>query len=144
MSIVALRHELDEARAGATTARASEAAGRLQLARMMDEQLAQKQTIVALRRHVEASNNSAQQAQAFLRANQDQQLQNSRMLPPTTYPSGQGGNIGNTPFVPPLSTSSTGLRTRELHGPGYYHIGSPADQGYTEHMHSMYGRDEII
>jgi predicted nucleic acid-binding Zn-ribbon protein len=44
MSIVALRQELDEARAGATTARASEEAGRLQLARMMDEQLAQNQT----------------------------------------------------------------------------------------------------
>jgi hypothetical protein len=82
MSIVALRRELDEARAGATTARASEEAGRLQLARTMDEQLAQNQTIDALRRQVEASNNSAQQAQALLRANQDAANQHSRMLPP--------------------------------------------------------------
>ena len=43
----------------------------------------------------------------------------------------------------PLSTPSTGMRTRELHGPGYYHIGSPADQGYAEHMRSMFGRDDM-
>ena len=115
MSIVLIRRELDEARAGALTARASEEAVRLQLARMMDEQLAQNQTIDTLRRQVESSNNSAQQAQALLRANQ---VQNSRMPPPTTYPSGSGGVIGNTPSIPPLSTPSTGLRTRELHGPG--------------------------
>jgi len=45
MSVVSIRRELDEARAGALTARASEEAVRLQLARMMDEQLAQNQTI---------------------------------------------------------------------------------------------------
>jgi FtsZ-binding cell division protein ZapB len=72
MSIVALRQKLDEARTGATTARASEEAGRLQLARMMDEQLAQNKTIKALRRQVEASSNSAQQTQALLRSSQDQ------------------------------------------------------------------------
>jgi hypothetical protein len=77
------------ARAGTTTARAAE------------EQLAQNQTIGALRRQVEASNNSAQQAQALLRANQEQQIQNSLMPPPATYPSGTGGVIGSTPFLPP-------------------------------------------
>ena len=123
MSIVSLRRELDEARAGALTARASEEAARLQIARMMDKQLAQNQTIDTLRRQVETSNNSAQQAQALLRVNQEQQ---SRMPPPNTNPSGAGGVIGNTLFMPPLSTPSTGLRTRELLGPGYYHIGSPA------------------
>jgi len=25
----------------------------------------------------------------------------------------------------------------ELHGPGYYYIGSPADQGYAEHMRAI-------
>ena len=66
------------------------------------------------------------------------------MPPPNTNPSGAGGVIGNTPFMmPPLSTPSTGLRTRELHGPGYYHIGSPADQGYAEHMRAMFGRDDM-
>jgi hypothetical protein len=109
----------------------------------MDEQLVQSQTIETLRRQVETSNNSAQQAQALLRANQEQQLQNNRMPPPTTYPGGAGGIIGNTPFLPPVSTPSTGMRTRELHGPGYYHIGSPADPGYAEHMRSMYGRDDM-
>jgi hypothetical protein len=143
MSTVVLRQELDAARAEVTSARASEEAGRLQLARLMDEQLVQNQTIDALRRQVESSNNSAHQAQALLRSNQDQQLQNARMLPPTNYPSRQGGNIGSTPFIPPFSTPSTGLCTRELHRPGYYHIGSPADPGYAESMRSMYGRDEI-
>jgi len=113
---------------------------RLQLARMMDEQLAQNQTIDTRRRQLESSNNSAQQAQALLRANQEQ---HSRTPPPTTYPSGSEAVIGSTPFIPPLSTPSTGLRTRELHGPGYYHIGSPADQGYAEQMRAMYGRDEM-
>ena len=50
---------------------------------------------------------------------------------------------GNTPFVTPVATPSTGLRTRELHGPDYYHIGSPADLGYAEHMRAMFGRDDI-
>ena len=138
--IVSLRRELDEARAGALTARASEEAARLQISRMMDEQLAQNQTIDTLRRQVESSNTSAQQAQALLRANQEQQ---SRMPTPNTNPSGAGGVIGNTPFMPSLSTPSTGLRIRELHGPGYYHIGSPADQGYAEHMRAMFGRDDM-
>jgi hypothetical protein len=35
------------------------------------------------------------------------------------------------------------MRTRELHGPGYYHIGSPADQGYAEHMHAMFDREDM-
>ena len=110
VTIVSLRRELDEARAGALTARASEEAVRLQITRMMDEQLAQNQTIDALRRQVESSNTSAQQAQALLRANQEQQ---SRMPPPNTNPTGAGGIIGNTPFVQPLSPPSTGMRTRE-------------------------------
>jgi hypothetical protein len=42
-----LRQELEESRAVVTLARASEEAGRHQLARMMDEQLAQTQTIEA-------------------------------------------------------------------------------------------------
>jgi hypothetical protein len=63
------------------TARASEEAARLQITRMMDEQLAQNQTVDALRRQVKSSNTSAQQAQALLRANQEQQ---SRMPPPNT------------------------------------------------------------
>jgi chromosome segregation ATPase len=67
VTIVSLRRELDEARAGALTARASEEATRLQITRMMDEQLAQNQTIDPLRRQVESSNTSAQQAQALLR-----------------------------------------------------------------------------
>jgi hypothetical protein len=54
--IVSLRQELEEARAVTTTARASEEAGRQQLARMMDEQLAQTRTIEAFRRQVETSN----------------------------------------------------------------------------------------
>ena len=95
----------------------------------MDEQLAQNQTVDALRRQVESSNTSAQQQ--------------SRMPPLKTNPTGAGGVIGNTPFVQPLSTPSTGMRTRELHGPGYYHIGSPADQGYVEHMRAMFGRDDM-
>ncbi len=45
VTIVSLRRELDEARAGALTARASEEAVRLQITRVIDEQLAQNQTI---------------------------------------------------------------------------------------------------
>ena len=134
------RSDIPTRRPCSLTARASEEAARLQLARMMDEQLAQNQTIDTRRRQLESSNNSAQQAQALLRANQEQ---HSRTPPPTTYPSGSEAVIGNTPFIPPLSTPSTGLRTRELHGPGYNHIGSPADQGYAEQMRAMYGRDEM-
>ena len=140
VTIVSLRRELEEARAGALTARASEETARLQISRMMDEQLAQNQTIDTLRRQVESSNTSVQQVQALLRANQEQQ---SRMPPPKNNPSGAGGVIGYTPFMPPLSTPSTGLRTRELHGPDYYHIGSPADQGYAEHMRAIFGRDDM-
>ena len=49
VTIVSLRRELEEARAGALTVRASEEAVRLQISRMMDEQLAQNQTIDTLR-----------------------------------------------------------------------------------------------
>jgi len=48
--------------------RASEEVARLQITRMMDEQLAQNQTVDALRRQVESSKTSAQQAQALLLA----------------------------------------------------------------------------
>ena len=58
VTIVSLRRELDEARA-------SEEAARLQITRMMDEQLIQNQTIEALRRQVESSNTSAQQARHY-------------------------------------------------------------------------------
>ena len=108
-----------------------------------DEQLAQHQTIEALRRQVETSNITAKDAQALLRANQEQQLQQSRMPPPTNYLVGTGGYIDNTSFVLSLSTPSTELRTRELHGPSYYHVGSPADPGYAEQMRAMYGREEV-
>ena len=47
--------------------------------------------------------------------------------------------VSNTPFIPPFSTPTTGLRTRELHGPEYYHVGSPADPGYAESMRAMFG-----
>ena len=114
-----------------------------QFTRMMDEQLAQNQTIEALRRQVETSDIPARDAQALLRAHQEQQLQQSRMPPLTNYPIGTGGVISNTPFVLSLSTPSTGMRTRELHGPGYYHVGSPADPGYAEQRRAMYGREEM-
>ena len=55
LTIVSLRRELEEARAGALTACASEEAARLQISRMMDEQLAQNQTIDTLGRQVESS-----------------------------------------------------------------------------------------
>ena len=93
----------------------------------------------ALSRQVETSNNAARDAQALLRATQEHQQQYLRMPQPSNLPATTGGNIGNTPFVPPLSTPSTELRTRELHGPGYYHVGSPADPGYAEQMRAMYG-----
>ena len=44
MSLVAIRQELEESRAATTEARVAEEAGRQQLARMMDEQLAKSQT----------------------------------------------------------------------------------------------------
>jgi len=143
VSMVSLRRELEESRAATAAARMSEEAGRQQLTRMMDKQLAQNQTIEALRRQVETSNITARDVQALLRAHQEQQMQQSRMPPPTNHPIGTGGVISNTPFVPSLSTPSTGLRTRELHGPGYYHVGSPADPGYAEQMRAMYGREEV-
>ena len=70
MSLVAIRQELEESRAAATAARVSEEAGRQQLARMMDEQMAQSQNIEALHRQVETSNNATRDAQALLRMNQ--------------------------------------------------------------------------
>ena len=82
-----------------------------QLVRVMEEQLAQTQTIEALSRQVETSNNAARDAQALLRATQEQQQQYLRMPPPGNLPATTTGNIGNTPFVPPVSTPSTGLRT---------------------------------
>ena len=111
VTIVSLRRELEEARAGALTTRTSEEAARLQISHMLDEQLSQSQTIDSLRRQVELSNTALQQAQALFRANQEQP---SRMPQPNNHPSGAGGVIGNTPFVPPLSTPSTGLCTRAL------------------------------
>jgi hypothetical protein len=106
----------------------------------MDVHLAETQTIEALRRQVETSNNAARDAQALLRANQDQQQQYLCMPPPSIFPTTTGGIISNTPCVQPFATPSTGLRTRELHGPGYYHVGSPVDPGYAEQMRTMYGR----
>ena len=143
MSLVAIRQELEESGAAATAARVSEEAGRQQLARMMDEQLAQNQTIETLRRQVETSNNAARDAQALLRMNQEQQQQHLQMPPPTTLPTLTGGIVSSTPFVQPFATPLTGLGTRELHGPGYNHVGSPADPGYAEQMRAMYGRDEV-
>ena len=131
VTIVSLRRELEEARATALTARTSEEAARLQITRMMDEQLTQSQTIEGLRRQVQSSNTSAQQAQALLRANQEQQSR----VPNTSSSSGARGTIGSTPLIQPMSTLSTGFRTRELHG--------PADQGYAEHMRAMFGRDDM-
>ena len=120
VSVVSLRRELEESRAATTAARVSEEAGRQQLARMMDEQLTQNQTI-DLRRQLETSNTAARDAQAVLRSQQDQQ---NRMPPPINHPVATGGIITNTPFTNSLSTPSTGMRTRELHGPGYYHVGT--------------------
>jgi len=111
-SLVAVRQELEESRAIVNAARVAEEAGRQQLARMMDEQLAQTQTIEALRRQVETSNNAARDAQALMRATQEQQQQYLRMPPPINVPTSAGGIIGNTPFIPPVSTPSTGMRTR--------------------------------
>jgi cell fate (sporulation/competence/biofilm development) regulator YlbF (YheA/YmcA/DUF963 family) len=56
---------------------------------MMDKQLTQAKAIEALHRQVETSDNSARDAQGFLRANQEQQQQQqqSRLLPPSSYPS---------------------------------------------------------
>jgi len=79
VSMVSLRRELEESRAAAAAARVSEEAGRQLLARMMDEQLAQNQTIETLRRQVETSNNTARDTQAVLRTQQEQQY---RMPPP--------------------------------------------------------------
>ena len=143
MSLVAIRQELEESRAAATAARVSEEAGRQQLTRMMDEQLAQNQTIEALRRQVETSNNATQDAQALLRMNQEQQQQHLQMPLPTTLPTLTGGIVSKAPFVQPFSTPSTGLRTTELHGAGYYHVGSPADPGYADNMRAMFGRDDV-
>jgi hypothetical protein len=56
----------------ANAALASQEAGRQQLARMMDEQLAQTQTIETLRSKIETSNNAARDVQALLCANQVQ------------------------------------------------------------------------
>ena len=61
----------------------------------MDEQLAQTQSIEALRRQVETSNNAARDAQALLRATQEQQQQYLRMPPPSTLPATTTGNIGS-------------------------------------------------
>ncbi len=119
------------------------AQSRLQLARMMDEQLVQSQAIETLRRQLETSNTATRDAQALLRMNQEQQPQNGRMPAPTALPALTPGVISNTPFVPPFATPATGLRTRELHGPGYCHVGSPADPGYAESMRAMFGRDEV-
>ena len=80
---VSLRQELEDYRAATASARVSEEAGRLQLARMMDDQLAQNQAIENLLRQVESSNTAVREAQAALRLNQDQQLQQQRMPPPT-------------------------------------------------------------
>jgi hypothetical protein len=52
---------------------------------------------------------------------------------PECYPNGTGGIISNTPFVPHLSTPSTGMRTRELHG----------RQGYAKQVRVMYGREDV-
>ena len=73
VSLVSLRRELEESRAATSTAKVSEEAGRQQLARMMDEQLAQNQTIETLRRQVETSNNTTRDTQAVLRTQQKQQ-----------------------------------------------------------------------
>jgi len=34
------------------------------------------------------------------------------------------------------------MRTRELHGPGYYLFGSQADPGYAEPMRTTNGRED--
>jgi len=85
----------------ANAARASEEAGRQQLACMIDEQLAQTQTFEALHRQVETCNNADRDAQALLRSNQDQQLQYLRMPPPSTFTT----TIGQHSLCPTLCNS---------------------------------------
>jgi hypothetical protein len=58
MSLVALRQELEESRAVANAARVYEEAGRQQLARLMDEQLAEIQTITPRCVRIKTSNSS--------------------------------------------------------------------------------------
>ena len=111
VSMVSLRQELEDARTVLITARASD--GR---AASSDPDY-------------RGTPSPSGDAQALLRTTQEQQQQYMLMPPPSTHPTRTGGTIGNTPFVPPFSTPSTGLRARELHGPVYYHIGSPADPG---------------
>ena len=111
MSLVAIRQELEESRASATAARVSEEAGRQQLACMVEEQLAQTQTIEALCRQGETSNNAVREAQALLRLNQDQQQQQLRVPSPSNLPTLTGGIISSTPFVLSFSTPSTGILT---------------------------------
>ena len=82
VEIVSLQQELEDSRAATASARVTEEAGRLQLARMFDDQLAQNKTIENLRRQVETSNTAVRDAQAALRLNQDQLLQQQRMSPP--------------------------------------------------------------
>ena len=101
MTFVTVRQELEESRAAATAARVAEEAGRLQLARMMDEQLVQSQAIKSLRRQLETSNTTTRDAQALLRMNQEQQPQYGRMPPPTALPALTPGIIGNTPLSNP-------------------------------------------
>jgi len=110
MSLVAIRQELEESRASATAARVSEEAVRQQLTLMMDEQLTQTQTIEALRRQVETSNNAVREVQALLRLNQDQQQQQLRMPPTSNLSTSTEDIISSTPFIPPFSTK--GLKGR--------------------------------
>ena len=88
-SLVAVRQELEDSRAIANAARVG----------MMDEQLAQTQTIEAHRRQVETSNNAARDAQALLRATQEQQQQYLRMPPPSNLPTTvqQEGTLATLP-----------------------------------------------
>ena len=68
------------------------------------------------RRKKESSNTAVREAHAALGLNQDQQLQQQRMPPPTTFPTGTGGVISNTPFIPSFSTPSTWIKQERSMG----------------------------
>ena len=83
------------------------------------------------------------ETQARSQANQDQLYRG--LPPPLGIPNYPSTNVG-TPYNYRSSSQSEGLGLSQLRPPGYSHVGSLADQGYTPDprgaLDAMYGTDD--
>ena len=136
----AAQRAADEAKSALERLRAEDIARADEIARIRSDAATSALTIENLSRQLDTV---TRDTQARAQANQDQL--NRGLRPPMGLPNYSSMNFG-TPFNYRSSNQSEGLGLSQLRPPGYSHVGSPADPGYTPDPRSaldaMYGNDD--